>query len=211
MKKGKTKTFIILTIVFLVMSFMLLGYFCYKKFFTNKLYNSSSIHLNFKSIKNTNKVYQSSEVLIDNDINYLVVKKNDRWYEVDQDSSDDNGGFYVLGAYKDKLYYATSTGINYVDLNDDSLNVVKFVTDDNVNCNNIFYVRFDNDILYIEILNTNSVNNEDDSSYSIISYNLNEIYQEKTGKSILTIKENPANFYVINKKIFYLIENKHKL
>lgn len=210
MKKGNKIVFVIV-IIFMIVGVILFGYYGYTEFFDSKTDDNSDISTVFKFAEDTNKIYQSSDVLTKGNNNYLVVKKNDKWYEIANNYSEDNTGFQILGAYKDKLYYVDLKGIKYVDLNDESLKINDYSMKDKIFVDNVYKAYFSDNTLFVEV-DDNPDANVDESektTYSIISYDLNSNYININGKKLFSIKDDPVNFYVVNNKLIYLYDYKN--
>ena len=208
-KRKKSKVLIVLIVLFVICSLGAFGYFAYYKFSSKKPVYVPIIKEEFKSKDNTNKIYQSSDVLTKGNRKYLVVKKENNWYEMDSVYSEDNVGFHVLGAYKDILYYLDLDGIKYVDLNLEKPDPTRYALNDRCNLDSVYTSYFDNDMLYVEVdddpYNTNTDDSEE-TAYSIISYDLNSNYANKNGKRLTIVKDGPVDFRVIDGKLFYLYD-----
>lgn len=207
--KKRSKAKVIIPIVLLLIIVLGIGgYFVYNNFFAKKDVKEDKVVVEkFKEVENTNKLYQDSNVLSDDNNNYLVVKKDNSWYEADHNVSSDDIGFQTLGAYKDKLYYADKNGLKYVDLNDSSLTPVKFAMKSDVNYDNFSYYYFENNKLYIEVEGDPSANTAvgQKKHYAILIYDLTSNYSEKRGDILTVVEEEyPVDFYVVSGKIYYL-------
>lgn len=210
MKKGNKILFVII-IILMIIGVVLFGYFGYTEFFDNKIDDNSGISAVFNPVEDTNKIYQSSDVLTKENNNYLVVKKNDKWYEIANNSSDDNAGFQILGAYNDKLYYVDLKGIKYVDLNDETLKIHDYAMKDKIFVDNVHKSYFFDNTLFVEVDNNPDTDEDSEkTTYSIISYELDSEYINKSGKKLFSIKEEPVNFYVIDNKLVYLYDFKNE-
>lgn len=206
--KKESKSLVFIIVLLIVIVFGVFGYFVYYKYLDKKPVYATEIKEDFKAKKSTNQIYQSSDVLTKGKRKYLVVKKNDKWYEVDYAYSEDNVGFQVIGAYKDILYYVDSKGIKYVDLNSEKLKPAEYAVNDMCDVDSFYAAYFDKDTLYVEVLNNSyDANTEDEkTAYSIISYDLNKSYITAKGKSLINIEDGPISFYVIDEKVFYLYD-----